>query len=200
MAYVKADDVNFGDEATSSRIQRMIDNQEDHESRIGDLDSFNNVWWEELGRTTLGSSGDTITVSGLTAKKYLYVVVSVIPSGGTINAQVRFNNDSGSNYAQAGDETGGKTSFVSQTSLTCCVTSNAKQYGGIDIDNIATEAKFIRSSFTTRGTAGAGTAPNWRTVFGKWENTANAITRIDVINPGTGDFASGSEVVVLGHD
>lgn len=34
MAYVKATDCNFGDEAVASRIQRIIDNQEDHEPRI----------------------------------------------------------------------------------------------------------------------------------------------------------------------
>lgn len=50
------------------------------------------------------------------------------------------------------------------------------------------------------GSSGAGNAPNKREAAGKWHNTSNQITRVDVINITTGDFAAGSEVIVLGHD
>jgi len=75
-------------------------------------------WWEELGRTTLGSAGDTITLSGLTAKKYLMIIFNAVASGGTLDTTLRFNNDSGANYAQQhAIDFGASVSSVSATGL-----------------------------------------------------------------------------------
>ena len=65
-------------------------------------------WWEELGRTTLGSSSDLITVASFTAKKYLKMYIYLTATGGTINGKMTFNNDSGAssnNYAQVSSTT-----------------------------------------------------------------------------------------------
>ena len=48
---------------------------------------------------------------------------------------------------------------------------------------------------------GAGTVPNRVEIAAKWTNTSNAITRVELTNSRSGhDFASGSEMVILGCD
>ncbi len=54
--------------------------------------------YQELGRTTLSSTSDSIDVTGLDAKPYLMILASVLPSG-NIDGYLRFNSDSGTNYA-----------------------------------------------------------------------------------------------------
>ena len=46
--------------------------------------------WKELGRTTLSSEADDITVSGLANKRYLMVLVHCTDTG-QANCNIRFN-------------------------------------------------------------------------------------------------------------
>lgn len=163
------------------------------------------IWWEELGRTTLGSAGDTITVSSLSQRTYLKVLFSGYATGGTLDTNVRFNNDSGSNYAYyqaASLGTGGAQTSQSGVGFESGATdSGSSSYGQFEIFNIPAREKMF-SAFSASGDAtGGGTVPSAIQTIGKWANTANPITRIDWINSsGTGDFAIGSEVIVLGHN
>lgn len=158
-------------------------------------------WWEEIGRTTLGSAGDTITVSSLPARKYLKVLIDSRDTGGTLSIKVTFNGDTGSNYAQRGLDNAVETTFTSQTGITLSTSTNATSSKVIaEIENIPTIAKLWNSITVNRGPAGAGSLPANRTVYAKWENTSAQISSITVTNSGTGDYAIGSEVVVLGHD
>lgn len=160
------------------------------------------IWWEELGRTTLGSAGDTISLTGLTAKKYLLIQILLLPTGGTINANVRFNNDSGSNYSNRSSLNGAADgTAVSQTSnyIDTGAAAALPIFATMNIMNITAQEKYSIASVIS-SSAGAGNAPNRREYSQKWANTANQITRIDLTNGGTGDYAIGSEVIVLGHD
>lgn len=158
------------------------------------------IWWEEIGRTTLGSAGDTITLTTIPARKYLKIIMDLRATGGTVGPALRFNNDSGSNYNRRSSADGGvESTQVSQTSSSSGATNNSYVYANVDVINIATIQKFI-TGHQVYGDNAAGTAPSRLEWTGKWANTSNQITRVDVINTGTGDFAIGSEVVVLGHD
>jgi len=160
------------------------------------------IWWEELGRTTLGSSGDTITVSSIPARKYLRVLISCLDTGGTINMATTFNNDSGSNYSQrhsingAAEATGTSQAFVNvQTAA-----GAYPQFATLDLVNESTPEKIGTGHSVSEGGSGAGTAPNRRELVFKWSNTSDQITRVDVSNTGGGSYDTGSEVVVLGHN
>src|SRR5690606_7463419 len=85
----------------------------------GKIDFASGVWWEELGRATVTSASSAITVDNLPPRKYLKLYVIAIPTGGTIRTQLRFNNDSGNNYASKIDNPtgGGDSSGTSQTSI-----------------------------------------------------------------------------------
>lgn len=158
-------------------------------------------WWQEIGRTTLGSAGDTITVSSLPVRKYLRIIFSRIDTGGAVNGFIRFNNDSGANYSSRFSDAGAAdTTTVSQTSARVHNSVASPGHSVVDVVNVAAHEKVFSFFASDRGTAGAGNAPGRIEGSGKWANTADAITRVDVINTAAGDFATGSEVIVLGHD
>ncbi len=160
--------------------------------------------WVELGRTTLGSASNTITVSSLADKRYLMVLNSMtgnsVSYGSVVN---RFNSDTGSNYAErrsndgAADGTGVSQGYVNET------------YGGMGttpcfgvgyISNLSSKEKLFISHYNAQKTAGAANAPErWETV-GKWANTSNSIDEIIKTSTSTPTYNTGSEVVVLGWD
>jgi hypothetical protein len=156
----------------------------------------------EIGRTTLGSAGDTITVSGLPVYRYLKIFVSAIDTGGTINGLLTFNNDTGANYSRRYSSNGAAdTTTTGQNSLLAhSVTSASPHFAEITVYNVASDEKTVVFFAGDAGTAGAANAPGRVEGVGKWANTSNSITRVDITNGGTGDFAIGSEVVVLGKN
>ena len=159
---------------------------------------LDNTFWLEIGRTTLTGTSDTISVTGLPEYRYLRAMCHIVNSG-SLTVACRFNNDSGSNYSfrYFANNVGG--SGLSQTSITAFWSGS---YGGlaqVDLLNISSIAK----TGLAHGIGINGAASNnvdsvdfWL----KWVNTSTAINRIDFVNTSTGDFASGSELVVLGHN
>ena len=159
------------------------------------------IWWEEIGRTTLGANGDTISVTSIPARTFLRVIVFALNSG-QLDTSMRFNNDSGTNYSQQGSSdfgAGGDTVSASSIALVAG-TPTAIEFMDMIIVNAATSEKLVMSSIVDSGGSGAANAPNSRRSLSKWSNTSVQINRIDINNAGTGDFAIGSEVVVLGHN
>lgn len=164
------------------------------------------VWWEEVARTTLSGASDTITVSSIPARKYYYVYASAIATGGTLDSNIRFNNDSAANYNMyetsntgAGATTGAVTSIPEESGAT---DSGGLSIWKMEVFNIAvgTEKSFMHQG-VSHDAAGAATVPTTIGNYGKWANTSALINRIDWLNlTGTGDFAIGSEVIVLGHN
>lgn len=171
-------------------------------THIVDFTTQGRIWWEELGRSTLQVAGDTMTVSPIAAKKYLYIIIKAYPTGGMIAPVIRFNNDSGTNYANRNSLNGAAdVTQVSQAHLFATVDAAADQMFAVaSVINDAATPKLAIINIIGVGTSGAGNAPNKRESIGKWHNTSNQITRVDIINISSGDFAIGSEVIVLGHD
>ena len=157
--------------------------------------------WVELGRTTLGSVGDTISVSSLSDKRY-YMILANTKTSGTVAGVVRLNNDSGSNYSlrRRGNfgATGTSTSSTFMYNLDVGTTSPNFNIGYIS--NLSTKEKLAINNTVVQTTAGAGNAPTRRESVGKHAQTSNPISQIDAINVESGNFDTGSELVVLGWD
>lgn len=160
--------------------------------------------YQELGRTS-GSGTDSITVSSFSAKPYLMILCHLIPTGGTISGgDLRFNSDSGSNYARRYSTNGDSdVTAVNEAVLSGIGTTSQDQWICWFISNTTSDEKLVQS-FGSGGIyqsgSGASNAPNRREVAGKWTNTSDQITTVEVRNNGSGNFDSGSEVVVLGCD
>jgi hypothetical protein len=73
------------------------------------------------------------------------------------------------------------------------------QFSILSLVNAANQEKQI-TMITNFNVNGAASVSARDTTVGKWANTSAQISRIDVFNGGAGDYAIGSEILVLGHD
>ena len=166
-------------------------------------DTHTDNFWEELASVELGSAGDNLSSGTISAKKYLWVQCWYENnSASDINVKMRFNNDSGSNYASRYSLNG--ASDTSRTSKTFIDTqASGGQYPNFVncfIVNNASNEKLVISNLVGQSTAGAGTAPIRTEIVGKWTNTSNQITEIDFDNVDAGDISAGAILKVWGAD
>ena len=155
--------------------------------------------WVELGRTTLGSAGNTISVTGLADKRY-YMILNDTVQVGAGDHYLQFNTDTGSNYSGRRATNGTENTPVTSTSeFEANDQTNGSGNLGVSYwSNLASKEKLGLGHFVSGSTAGAGTAP-YRSEFAmKWANTSTAISSYQ--HKGNSNFSSGSEVVVLGWD
>jgi hypothetical protein len=160
-------------------------------------------FWQEIARTTLTVAGDTITVSSIPARTYLRFILKAFASGGTLDSTIIFNADTGANYCGRWDSGGVHASSVNVNSLPIesgTVASAGALFANIEFLNIASYPKVGTFNNVGVATVGAGTAPSNLVGSFEWVNTASQISSITWTNAGTGNFAIGSEIVVLGHD
>ncbi len=158
--------------------------------------------WVEVGRTTLGSSGDTIDVTSLPDKRY-YMVLHNSISTGNVTSSVRLNGDSGNNYAWRYNDNGGSDGTITSNNAMNAGDRNPPTGGDAwavsYLANKSGKEKLMYSYGLQRNSAGAGTAPTRGETASKWTGT-NAIDQITSVNQESGDWASGTEMVVLGWD
>jgi hypothetical protein len=159
-------------------------------------------FWEELASVELGSASDTLDAGTISAKKYLWVQTYIKAVSGTAEPDMRFNNDSGSNYADRYSINGG--SDGTGTSITSARGSGVPVSAFFNdfIINNASNEKLVIRHVTYVSTAGAGTAPNRRETVAKWSNTSDSITSIKWVenSGGAGQFDTGSFIKVWGSD
>ena len=167
----------------------------------GASDPVNNSW-KEIGRTTLGSAGDDITVSSFTAKDNLMILCSTI-STGNIDGALRFNTDTGSNYAIRRSENGGSDATGTSQAKLILDRGHAaypnNTFSVSNMNNISAQEKLV-IGHSIAGVNGAGTAPDRTEMTGKWANTSAQVTSVTCNNSDSGSWDTGSEVVVLGCD
>ena len=161
--------------------------------------------WVEVGRTTLGSAGDTIEVGSIPDKRYYKVLWNGNPSGNLDDIHLTLGNstiDTGSNYARRLCNNGGsEETAINQSSIDIDRNNGAyDRFGVMYIANLSGKEKLVMSNRVHSYTTGSGTAPLRCESVGKWANTSNPLDILRLTNVGTGDFAIGSEVVVLGWD
>ena len=158
--------------------------------------------WKELGRTTLGSAGDSIDITSLADKRYYMVLEYSLPSG-TIDSYTQFNGDTSSSYSQRRSIDGGAdTTNTNLTILDAIFNSGVAvpHFGVRYIANYSSKEKLTIGHYVRQNTAGNSNPPNRTQIVSKWANTSNPINRINTQNSSGGSFNTGSEVVVLGYD
>jgi hypothetical protein len=160
------------------------------------------TWWEEIGRTTLVAAGDSISVTGLPARKYLMVIFNVLTTGGTVDSRVRFNNDATNVYSsRISVNNGASTGTTGEASgaIGTAIATSSFIRGSFEIINVASNTK-IGFGEIVAGSALASSAPDSVDFTIKWVNAAAQINRVDILNIGSGDYGIGSELIILGHN
>ncbi len=104
----------------------------------------------------------------------------------------RFSNNSNSGVAD--------TPLTSDTDISISDTNYTNAFEVGYIANQASEEKLGMFWNVLQSTALASNAPNRTESVGKWSHTTSVLDRINWFNRQTGDFAGGSELVILGWD
>lgn len=157
--------------------------------------------WKQLGRTTLESAGDTISVGSLADKRYLMYLLDAKPSG-VIESGYRMNGDTNNNYSWrqstdgGADTTDGGTSNINGDAATPSGESFSVGY----LANYATKEKLLLNHNASFSTAGATVAPNRMQSVGKHAQTSVAVNALSTQNFEAGNYNTGAELVVLGWD
>jgi len=158
--------------------------------------------WQKLDSSTLGSSGEVVTVN-VEAKIFNQMLFHAIQTVGVIGADVQFNNDTGSNYASRVSKNGtaSENTYVNQTDMNFEESGNASDLFFISYHiNFSAEEKLVIVELIQENTSGAGTAPIRQESVHKWVNTSAQITEVDVNEVGAGSYDTDSNLSALGTD
>lgn len=152
-----------------------------------------------IGEHVLSSAADALTVSSIPARRRLVIVCGILNSG-SVNTQMKFNNDGGNNYSQRFWTDMPNAAAATITSGAIVELEGASgsrvEFHTFDVLNVATFEKVgVQNTSHNGGATGAATAPGAFDNKFKWANTSVQINRVDILNAGsgaTGDFAAGS--------
>ena len=133
------------------------------------------------------------------------VLTHALDNDNTIIPSYQFNGDTGNSYAFRycidGGSDGTATSSNGVNKIQWQNDGSAQECFGVGIiSNLQGKEKLVLQHMASDGGAGAGNDPQREENVGKWANTSEQITNINVMNTQSGDFTTGSEVVVLGYD
>jgi hypothetical protein len=147
-----------------------------------------------------GANAD-LTVSGITAKKYLWIQFYADPDA-SWTPRMRFNSDTGSNYNDRYSIDGGADGTdLNSTGAYPGFGGALPQFQNIFMINNSANEKLGMSSMVYQNTAGAGTAPRRVESVIKWANTAAQITTIAIDSlSGTPNLSTSSYLKVWGSD
>ena len=169
-------------------------------------DTHSNNFWTELASTSW-TSGSSIDTGTFTAKKYLWIQISLTTTNANFN-QLFFNNDTQTNYSLRYSTNGGadgtdvNVPYGWYTALDDGGSSvHRSVFSNIFMINTSSKEKLgISHSAWVNGTqTGAGYAPNRVESVGKWTNTSSQITSVRVSNV-VGNNYNGGQIKVWGSD
>ena len=157
--------------------------------------------WRKAGTTTLGSAGDTITVSGMTTSKFKILLAHTLDTGGAIYQGLRFNSDTTNDYAVRKSYNGGSDATAVNTSqMQFMGNAFASDIFGVGyLVDINGEEKLFTGFSVAENAAGAGTAPMREEQADKYIEGAD-ITAANLNNTSAGDYNTDSNLSVIGSD
>ncbi|MDC3251743.1 hypothetical protein OAU96_02410 [Planctomycetota bacterium] len=161
------------------------------------------VWAKNGTPVTLGTAGDDIDITDLTANKFNTALMHIFSSGSTGHRK-RFGSgsiDTGSNYAERASLNGASdATYVSQDRNTGDGQSTGDRFQVEYGINIATEEKLFIYFDVNATVSGAGTAPAREEYVAKWVNTSNQYDQRRSYNALSGSMNTDSNLSALGSE
>ena len=166
-------------------------------------DTHTTNFWEELATHTQSSSGEA-TIS-FTSKKYLMIQYEITALNPTATGlSIRFNSDTGNNYARRFSQDGGSDSTnTSQDKLSMIHSGGSHFFANMFIINNASNEKLIiaHQVAKTSASGGASEVPRRWEIAGKWSNTSDQISSLTFIDTEQGSSGiSKGTIKVWGSD
>lgn len=159
------------------------------------------AWTKNGTPTTLGSSASSISISDLTAKKFLVLLFNHFPSGNVDDPDLTVDVGSTGDYAfRSQDDGGADASSTSQDHYR--VDSGNNTYTRFHISyivNISGEEK-LGIGLTMRTLAGATNVPSRKERYWKVDTSTDSSQIGTITITPTGNMATGSNISVLGTD
>lgn len=154
--------------------------------------------WVELGRTTLGSDATSVTISGLSYKKYYHILFDGTFSTGNTDNILKFNNNSSSYCRRHIDNGAGYVTQTGRSSIGISTTLSPEFLSMYVANRTTTDNDKLVINRTVGSSSGASSTVQRLEMSSAWENDA-AVSSIQISNNSTGSFNAGAEIVVLGH-
>lgn len=157
--------------------------------------------YEPIATTTLGSAQATVTFSSITGTYTdLVLICQTSVASGTVQNQIQFNSDTGTNYSATILSGNGSTALSTRNSSVSQITLGYDDYnttaiGQMSIVNIQNYSNATTYKTTIQRGSNANTGVS--ATVGLWRSTA-AITSILVKNSGGVNFATGSTFTLYG--
>ena len=161
------------------------------------------AWAKNGTPDTLGSAGDTLSISDLTAKKFNQFFAHALSVTGNTQHKFRYNNNSNPVYAYRYNVNGGSDNPAAPLTLLepDPTGTNVDKFSVNYTVSISGEEKLCIIYTITGGGEGAGTAPARMEFVGKFVPSPDSdIERIDLFNASAGDFDTSSNLSALGTD
>jgi hypothetical protein len=157
--------------------------------------------WQFLAYSALGSAGD-INVA-FSAREHLMIEWLVTTMSVSTVPSLRFNGDTGANYARRNTDFTGTVAASSSTGASrveLAETSHSGDNWGVaQIFNQATKVKRL-VGHGQYGSGSAAAAPIDFLVSAVWSNTTDQITSLQLDQTSSGDIGAGSYVLIMGRN
>ncbi len=162
------------------------------------------AWAKNGTPNTLGSAGDTLQITDLTANKFNQFMIHTLTTAGTIKHNFIFDNNSNTDYARRRSNNGASDSNdTSQPQIEYFGDGTSDKFEIFYSCNISGEEKLNIHFLVNQNAVGAGNIPDRGEAVSKVDTTTNSgqYTRIDCLNTdGGGDYDTSSNLSALGSD
>ena len=160
--------------------------------------------WGKAGSTTLGSAGDALTTTGMTASKFNQFMVHTLTTAGTIKHNFIFDNNSNTDYARRRSNNGVTDSTdINQPQIEYFGDGTSDKFEIVYSCNISGEEKLNIHFLANQNAVGVGNVPDRSEAVSKADTTTNSgqYTRVDCLNTdGGGDYDTSSNLSILGSE
>lgn len=151
--------------------------------------------WNVVGRADLsGGAADTIEITGINPTYDEYLVIAYLDGSGSVGPAFRINNLSTGIYST---NSKGTRTDNSQSGATYALLSESKS-------NVGEKVVIFIYGATTKKKVGnfhiSGDDGGYMVGSISVNETSNPISRITIVNLGTGDFGTATEILVLGRN
>ena len=159
--------------------------------------------WAKNGTPhTLTGTADQMDITDITANKFNTILVGGIGTGDSrLATRVGVSSaDSGANYSETNNENGTENSGANRTYFYHLYNGYNLQFTVMYAMNVSGYEKLFIAETSQANGAGAGSSQTRTDAVGKWVTTSGQWAKLQMINYGSGDLLTGSNLSALGSD